>query len=72
MATATAKKSTRKPAAKPAPAAPASGHTPARHVRFPDSEWEAGNENAKRDGFTGISELLRQLLRDYNAGKRMG
>ena len=72
MATATTRKTTRKTAAKTPAPAPTGGHTPARHIRFPDSEWDAGTRNAERDGYTGISELLRTLLRDYNAGKRMG
>lgn len=41
------------------------------HHRFKPSMYAEFAENAERDGYTGPSELLRQLVRDYNAGKRM-
>lgn len=73
MASATAtKKTTAKRPAKKVTAVPASKHTPARHMRIPDEIWDAADVNAKSNGFTGVSELTRTLLRDYNAGKRMG
>lgn len=47
------------------------GPTKVRHVRVADPIWDAAFANAQADGYTGISELVRDLLRDYNAGKRM-
>lgn len=46
------------------------GATTVRHVRIPDATWVDAARNAERDGMT-ISELVRDLLRDYNAGRRM-
>jgi hypothetical protein len=75
MPTATAKKTTARKKTTPKAAAPApvmADRMPARHVKCPDSVWTAAGEQAKHDGYSGISELIRDLLRDYNAGKRMG
>lgn len=74
MATATATKTTKKTAAKTSSKTPAkstASHTPARHVRIPDDIWTAADTNARQDDYTGVSELIRSLLRDYNEGKRM-
>lgn len=46
------------------------GRTKIRHVRVPDVIWVDAARQAQTEGMT-ISELVRDLLRDYNAGKRM-
>lgn len=46
-----------------------STQTKIRHVRVPDAVWLEAARNAEAEGMR-ISELVRDLLRDYNAGKR--
>lgn len=35
-----------------------------RHIRMPDSLWDAASERAAREDMT-VSELIRVVLRDY-------
>lgn len=74
MAATTTRKTPTKPRprkAPPVPAPAADTRMPARHVKCPDTVWLPATAQAKLEGYSGISDLVRDLLRDYNAGKRM-
>lgn len=76
--TAAKKAPARRPAAKkaasdkaPAPAQNIANHTTARHIRIHDSIWLPAVESCEDNGYAGMTDLIRDLLRDYNSGKRM-
>ena len=49
--------------------APASGGMAIRHFRCPEQLWREFNAHARAEG-VGAAEILRGLIRDYNARQR--
>lgn len=43
--------------------------TKIRHVRIPDQIWNPAAVKAREEDGITISELVRDLLRDYNGGR---